>query len=189
MSRFLILLSVYAKEPGELLTDHYSAIEERYHQGQTTALDRLFLQATYRLGIVGGFFVVPYASRILRHCISGKQSTLHLHSRYIRKNSPIVQEYLHSIQSKPDGDYSFGGFRQSKDWRLSMAFNPMNISLHTEGEHRYATLWYDFAWPTPRNAYDTTIPLGPFSFSLNDGLVHVISSCPEYRVQQKWAID
>ena len=189
MSRFLLMFSIYAKDPGERLTDQYSAIEQRHYQGQTTARDRFFLQATYRLGIVGGFLVVPYASRILRHCIKGKTSTLHLHSRYIRKSSPIVREYLESIQAKPDGDYSFRGYQQSKDWRLSMAFNPLNISLHTEGEQRYATLWYDFVWPKPHNAYETTIPLGPFSFSLNDGLVHVISSCPAYRVQQQWAID
>jgi hypothetical protein len=186
MYYYLLLFSTYAEDPGDLLTDHYVDIEQRHYRGETTWKDRVILQATYRTGIVGGLFVVPYASRILRHCIQGKESTLNLRSKYIRDESPIVQEYLLALQNKPDGEYSFKGYKQSKDWKLSMAFNPVNITVSTENDQRYATLWYDFDWPSPQEAYDTTIPLGPLSFSLNDGLVHVISDCPSYRVQQTW---
>ena len=31
--------------------------------------------------------------------------------------------------------------------------------------------------------------LGNMSFKLNDGLVHVISDCPTYRVEQQWKLD
>ncbi len=66
-----------------------------------------------------------------------------------------------------------------------MAFNPLNITMNTENDQRYATVWYDFAWPKPEVAYNTTIPLGKWTFSINDGLVHVVSDCPTYRVEQK----
>ena len=177
------------KKIGTGLTNHYQAIETRYNKNETTFSDKVFMQATYRTGILGGNFVVPYASRILRRCINGSSRDLTLHSRYIKKKSPIVQEKLETLRGKPDGDYNVGGFRQSKDWKMSMAFNPMNMTLSTEEGERYVTLWYDFDWKEPKKAYDTTIPLGDMSFSFNDGLVHVISDCPTYRVEQKWKLD
>jgi hypothetical protein len=177
------------KKIGAGLTDQYQAIETRYRKGESTFGDRLFMQATYRTGIFGGNFVVPYASRILRHCINGSKRDVKLHSRYIKKKSPVVQEKLAELHGKPDGTYRFGGYKQSKDWKLSMAFNPMNITLDTKNNKRYATVWYDFDWKKPQYAYDTTIPLGNMTFKLNDGLVHVISDCPTYRVEQTWKLD
>jgi len=182
---FLMLGLACIKDPGNQLSQHYEAIEQRYYRKETKFSDRVFMQATYRAGIVGGYFVVPYASRILRHCIAGKSSTLQLRSRYISQKSPIVTEYLSSLKGKPDGTYHFSGYKQAKDWRLSMAFNPLNITMNTENDQRYATVWYDFAWPKPEVAYNTTIPLGKWTFSINDGLVHVVSDCPTYRVEQK----
>jgi hypothetical protein len=184
-----ILFMGCGKKIGTGLTNQYQAIEKRYNKGETKISDKLFMQATYRTGILGGNFVVPYASRILRRCINGSDRDLKLHSRYIKKKSPIVEEKLNSLRGKPDGTYRVGGYKQSKDWKLSMAFNPMNITLFTKNETRYATLWYDFDWKKPKKAYDTKIPLGNMSFTLNDGLVHVISDCPTYRVEQTWKLD
>ena len=186
----LFVLMGCGKKVGTGLTNHYQGIENRYNSGKTTMSDKLFMHATYRTGIFGGNFVVPYASRILRRCINGRERDLQLHSRYIKKKSPIIQEKLETLRGKPDGNYHFGGYKQSKDWKLSMAFNPMNITLSTaKNGSRYATLWYDFDWKKPKYAYDTQIPLGNMSFKLNDGLVHVISDCPTYRVEQQWKLD
>lgn len=171
------------------LNTRYREIEHRYETQSNTLGDKLFLHATYRFGALGGQVVVPYASRILRRCINGSSRTLHLHSRYIRKNSPKVRETMSVLQHKKDGTYRNNGFRQREDWRLSMAFNPYNVTTETIQGQRHVTLWYDFTWPDPSVAYDTVIPVGPMNIRLNDGLVRVISDCPTYRVQQTWIED
>ena len=72
--------------------------------------------------------------------------------------------------------------------KLSYAFNPYNITMDRVGDNRKVTLWYDFNWPDPKDAYPTNITLGPMTVKLNDSLVHVISDCPTYRVEQSWYI-
>ena len=199
---FFLIASLFScKKIGVGLTNHYNAIEARYKKDQNTFSDRLFMNLTYRSGILVAFPVIPYASRILRHCIKGKTSTLKLHSRYIRKRSTIVQKKLNTLKGKPDGNYKTGGFHQNKEWRMSFAFNPMNFTLSTVNGKRYATIWYDFNWPTPSSpkAADTVFPLELKAFikkqkpekyfKMNDGLVHVISDCPSYRVEQTWKLD
>lgn len=171
------------------LNTRYDEIEKRYYKDENTVGDKLLLHATYRGGALGGTFVVPYASRILRRCINGNPRTLKLHSRYLKKKSPKLQSTIKKLEHKPDGTYSYYGFRQKEDWKLSMAFNPYNVTMEHKDDGRYATVWYDFAWPEPKNAYDTKIPVGPMMIRLNDGLVHVISDCPTYRVEQTWKID
>ena len=88
----LIVLMGCGKKLGTGLTNHYQGIEKRYNNGQTTMGDKFFMQATYRTGIFGGNFVVPYASRILRRCINGQERDLQLHSRYIKKKSNMVKD-------------------------------------------------------------------------------------------------
>ena len=171
------------------LNTRFEEIEQRYYSDLNTRKDRIFLHTIYRGGIFGGFFVVPYASRILRRCITGNPETLQLNSLYIKNRSPKIQATLKSLRDRPDGTYPFGGFRQAEDWKLSMAFNPYNVTINTSGTTRMVTVWYEFDWPEPEDAYDTVIPIGPMNIRLNDGLVHVISDCPTYRVEQSWELD
>ena len=170
------------------LNKRYSEVFHHYKTDTITTRDKLLMQATYRGGALVFMPIAPYASRILRRCINGNSRTLHLHSRYIRAKSPKIQQSLKELQHKSDGTYRYGGFRQREDMKLSYAFNPYNITLDTIGERRTVTIWYDFTWPEPKDAYPTYIDVGPMSLKLNDSLVHVISDCPTYRVEQRWML-
>jgi hypothetical protein len=168
------------------LNQQLHSIERRHVAGQTTIRDKMVLHTLFRGGALGGMFVVPYAGRILRRCINGIQRPLKLQSRYISHKSPKVKESLEALKHKPDGTYRYGGFRQKEDMRLSMAFNPYNLTLTTKGSDRYATLWYDFSWKKIPYSEYTYFPIGPMTLKINDGLV--ISRCPSYRVEQTWKI-
>mgnify|MGYP001130309396 FL=1 len=170
------------------LNKRYSEVFHHYKTDTITTRDKLLMQATYRGGALVYMPIAPYASRILRRCINGNSRTLHLHSRYIRAKSPKIQQSLKELKHKPDGTYRYGGFRQREDMKLSYAFNPYNITLDTIGDKRTVTVWYDFTWPEPKDAYPTYINVGPMSLKLNDSLVHVISDCPTYRVEQRWML-
>ena len=98
------------------------------------------------------------------------------------------KETLKGLLHKADGTYRYSGFRQREDMKLSYAFNPYNITLDTKENKRQITLWYDFTWPEPQNAYPTYIDVGPMTLKLNDSLVYVVSDCPTYRVEQSWYI-
>ena len=170
------------------LNKRYYEILQHYKTDSITTRDKVLMHATYRGGALAFMPIAPYASRILRRCINGNPRTLKLHSRYIRKKSPKIQKTLKELQHKPDGTYRYDGFRQREDLKLSYAFNPYNITIDTIREQRKITLWYDFSWPEPKDAYPTYIDVGPMSLKLNDSLVHVISDCPTYRVEQSWKI-
>ena len=184
MTLLSVLFGCHKVETG--LNKRYQEIEHRYLSQTNTVGDKLLLHATYRVGALGGQLVVPYASRILRRCINGNERPLNLHSRYIRYKSPKIRETVSILKHQTDGTYRYSGFKQREDWKLSMAFNPYNITTETIQGDRHITLWYDFTWPEPPEAYDTVIPVGTMKIRLNDGLVHVISDCPTYRVQQTW---
>ena len=168
------------------LNKRYAEVFQHYKTDSVTFRDKALMQATYRGGALVYMPIAPYASRILRRCINGNPRTLKLHSRYIKRKSPKIQETLQKLEHKQDGTYRYSGFRQREDMKLSYAFNPYNITLDTVGEQRKVTLWYDFDWPDPEDAYPTYINLGPMTVKLNDSLVHVISDCPTYRVEQSW---
>lgn len=170
------------------LNKRYGEILQHYKKDSITLRDKALMQATYRGGALVYMPIAPYASRILRRCINGNHRTLKLHSRYIKRKSPKIQETLRELEHKPDGTYRYSGFRQREDMKLSYAFNPYNITLDTVEKKRRVTLWYDFDWPDPKEAYPTYIDVGAMTVKLNDSLVHVISDCPTYRVEQSWYI-
>ena len=173
---------------GDGLNNHLKMIERHVAEDSVTVSDKLFLHVFFRGGTLGGSFVVPPAARILRRCLNGSSRDLTLRSRYISHRSPKIQKSLAQIKNKPDGTYRFGGFKQSEDYRLSMAFNPYNITLSTVNNNRYVTVWYDFTWPEIPHSYATYVPLGPTKIRINDGLVHAISDCPTYRVERQWKL-
>lgn len=142
-----LLLGRHKIETG--LNARYREIEDHYESQRNAVGDKILMHATYRFGALGGQFVVPYASRILRRCINGSNRTLNLHSRYIRMNSPKVRETMSVLHHRKDGAYRYNGFRQREDWRLSMAFNPYKITTETIHGQQHVTLWYDFTWPEP----------------------------------------
>ena len=168
------------------LNKRYAEVFQHYKTDSVTFRDKALMQATYRGGALVYMPIAPYASRILRRCINGNPRTLKLHSRYIKRKSPKIQNTLKKLENKPDGTYRYSGFRQREDMKLSYAFNPYNITLDTIGDKRQVTLWYDFDWPDPEDAYPTYIDVGFMTVKLNDSLVHVISDCPTYRVEQSW---
>ena len=170
------------------LNKRYAEVFQHYKTDSVTLRDKALMQATYRGGALMYMPIAPYASRILRRCINGNSRTLTLQSRYIKKRSPKIQETLSTLEHKGDGTYRYGGFRQREDMKLSYAFNPYNITLDTVGGKRKVTVWYDFDWPDPKEAHPTYIDVGPMTVKLNDSLVHVISDCPTYRVEQSWYI-
>jgi len=184
MFSFLFLLACAKVESH--LNKRYTEVFQHYKTDSVTYRDKALMQATYRGGALVYMPIAPYASRILRRCINGSSRTLHLHSRYIKRKSPKIQKTLKELEHKPDGTYRYSGFRQREDMKLSYAFNPYNITLDTVGERREVTLWYAFDWPDIEDAYPTYINLGPMTVKLNDSLVHVISDCPTYRVEQSW---
>lgn len=186
MMLFLSLLGCVKVESH--LNKRYAEVLQHYKTDSVTLKDKALMQATYRGGALMYMPIAPYASRILRRCINGNSRTLHLHSRYIKHNSPKIKETLKGLEHKADGTYRYGGFRQREDMKLSYAFNPYNITLDTKENKRQVTLWYEFTWPEPQNAHPTYIDVGPMTVKINDGLVHVISDCPTYRVEQSWYI-
>ena len=184
----LLALLLGCAKVSDGLNAHLRMIEKHAAADDVSFSDKLFLQVFFRGGIAGGAVVVPPASRILRRCINGSSRNLTLHSRYISHRSPKIKESLGKIEHKPDGTYHFGGFKQSEDYKLSMAFNPYNITLSTVKGKRYATVWLDFDWPEIPNSQVTNVPIGPMNIRINDGLVHVISDCPSYRVERTWRL-
>lgn len=168
------------------LNKRYAEVFQHYKTDSVTFRDKALMQATYRGGALVYMPIAPYASRILRRCINGNPRTLKLHSRYIKRQSPKIQKTLKQLEHKPDGTYRYSGFRQREDMKLSYAFNPYNITIDTVREQRKITLWYDFDWPDPQDAHPTYIDVGSMTVKLNDSLVHVISDCPTYRVEQSW---
>ena len=135
------------------LNKRYAEVFQHYKTDSVTPSETKW-QATYRGGALVYMPIAPYASRILRRCINGNPRTLKLHSRYIKRQSPKIQETLKKLENKPDGTYRYSGFRQREDMKLSYAFNPYNITFDTVGEQRKVTLWYDDL-PDPEDAYPT----------------------------------
>lgn len=119
--------------------------------------------------IVGGKFVSPEGSQMLNHYCFGNGDTLEVQSDYIR-TSPVV---LNSIKSMKVGQTKKVIFKQSKDWRLSYAFNPYNIKREKDGYIIYQYIQFD----TTGKIY-TDLNLGFTKIRVHDNIVHVFECKP-----------
>ena len=120
--------------------------------------------------IVGGWFVAPEASAILRHYCFGNGETLILDSTYL-KRSYIINKVGRTLKNgQTRRDY---GFKQKYDWRLSYALNPFTISK--KGKKYHIEQWIAF---DKSGKVHTTLNLGIFSFKVEDAIAHAFDCTP-----------
>jgi hypothetical protein len=119
--------------------------------------------------ILGGKVVSPEGSQMLKHYCFGNGDTLEVQSNYIR-TSPVV---LNSIKSMKVGQTKKVMFTQSKDWRLSYAFNPYNIKREKDGYIMYQYIKFD----TTGKIY-TDLNLGFTKIRVYDNVVHIFDCKP-----------
>lgn len=126
--------------------------------------------------IIGGFFIAPEASQILRHYCFGDGSNLYLKSDYI-KQSPVV---LKQIKTLKIGESRRVTLKQKDDWRLSYALNPFKLSRLKNGYRIYQYIKFDES-----GIVITQLNLGLFKIKMPDNIVHTFE-CTPFTVISDW---
>ena len=120
--------------------------------------------------IVGGWFIAPEASAILRHYCFGNGDTLVLDSSYLQRSYMInkVGRTLDNGESR-----KVFGFKQKYDWRLSYALNPFTMSKMNNRYH--IEQWIEF---DKSGKVVTVLNLGFIKLRVHDAIAHAFECTP-----------
>lgn len=128
------------------------------------------------LMIIGGFFIAPEASQILRHYCFGDGSNLYLKSDYF-KQSPVV---LKQIKTLKIGESRRVTLKQKEDWRLSYALNPFILTRLKNGYRIHQYIKFDES-----GLVITQLNLGLTKIKIPDNIVHTFE-CTPFTVISEW---
>lgn len=128
------------------------------------------------LMIIGGYFIAPEASQILRHYCFGDGSDLYLKPDYLQK-SPVVLKELKTLRI---GESRKVVIDQADDWRLSYALNPFTI---TRLENRYSI--HQYIKFDDSGIAITQLNLGLTQIKMPDNIVHTFE-CTPFTVISEW---
>ena len=123
-------------------------------------------------GIGLGAIAYPEAGAILRHYIYGGGMELELSSEYFRR-SPYLRARIAELGPGSHGPI---WFRQSDDWRLSLALNPYYIDIEEE-RIRVFHPHIEFAAIRGAETY-TIVPIGKLRIRFYDNLVSALDPTP-----------
>lgn len=151
----------------------------RARNGALTGFDRMTLHGATLAGVAMGWVAYPEASAILFHYVYGDGSELELSSSYFRR-SPYLSARIAELGPGRHGPI---GFEQSRDWRLSLAFNPYYLDV--DGE--CVRLWH------PRIAFAavsgeptrTAVPIGKLRIQVYDNLISALDPTP-FAAYSRW---
>ena len=123
------------------------------------------------IGLIAGAYVLaPEAARITQHYAFGNGEDLHLSADYI-KNSPVIRKNL----DLKEGEVRRVTLKQSEDWRLSYALNPLHIKRNGKG---YTVFEYvDYGHGVNKNVI-SQINLGFTKVKVYDNIVHSFECKP-----------
>jgi hypothetical protein len=128
------------------------------------------------LMIIGGYFIAPEASQILRHYCFGDGSNLYLKPDYI-KESPVV---LKQIKTLKIGESRWVSLKQKEDWRLSYALNPFTITRLKNGYRIHQYMLFDKS-----GKVNTYLKVGFIKLKMPDSIVHTFD-CTPFTVICEW---
>ena len=144
-----------------------------------TSSDRRLVKAFVSLGITLGRWEYPEAAQVLSHYLDGDGKPLSLPSEYFQKS-----QYLNSlVNDKGDGIHGPFTFQQKRDWRLSLALNPLYLAI--TGDH--IKLYHpkiQFAQARQSDVY-TVVPIGKLNILFYDNLISALNPTPFY-VFSEW---
>ena len=127
-------------------------------------------KATVLILIAGSYVLAPEASHITRHYVFGNGEDLYLNADYIKK-SPVI---LKNLDLKKD-EVRRVALKQSEDWRLSYALNPLHIKRNGKG---YTVFEYvDYGHGVNRNVL-SELNLGITKVKVYDNIVHSFECTP-----------
>lgn len=120
--------------------------------------------------IAGAYILAPEAAQITQQYVFGNGEDLYLDADYI-KNSPVI---LKNLDLK-EGEVRRIALKQSEDWRLSYALNPMHIKRNGKG---YTVFEYvDYGHGVNKNVI-SQLNLGFTKVKVYDNIVHSFECTP-----------
>ncbi len=149
-----------------------ASMQRRAAAGELTRLDRIVLHAGVLGGIAIGQFISPEGAAILRHAVYGDGSELRLDPAYFKRSRFLAAK----IERLGPGAHGPVRFRQSVDMRLSLAFNPVFITI-SDGRVRIGHPRVQFAAPGAPPVV-TVIPIGKLRLRMFDNLVGALQQKP-----------
>ena len=159
-----------------------ASMQKKAAAGKLTALDRALLHLGVIAGIAAGQFISPEGAAILRHAVYGDGSDLELDPSYFKRSPFLAKE----IQSRGRGDHGPISFPQSKDMRLSLAFDPYFLSI--SGRHvRIGHPSIQFAAPAAPPVL-TIVPIGKLRLRMFDNLVGALQAKP-FAAYAEWQLE
>jgi hypothetical protein len=159
-----------------------ASMQKRAAAGKLTAFDRTLLHAGVLGGIAVGQFVSPEGAAILRHAVYGDGSDLQLDPSYFKRSRFLAAE----IKRRGPGNHGPVSLPQSADMRLSLALNPMFISV-SDKRVRVSHPRIQFAVPNGSPVV-TVVPAGKMRLRVYDNLVGALQRKP-FAAYAEWRLE
>jgi hypothetical protein len=147
-------------------------MQKRAAAGRLTRLDRVILHLGVLGGIAIGQFIAPEGAAVLRHAVYGGGSDLQLNPSYFKRSKFLAME----IARRGPGTHGPIRFQQSEDMRLSLAFNPIYITI-SDRSVRIGHPRVQFAAPDGPPVL-TIIPIAKLRLRMFDNLVGALQLKP-----------
>ena len=163
---FLLLLTLFGSIIGNVINNHFQALDKRYGNNQLTNLDKAECLVLYHTMAAVGQLSYPEAGQILEHYLEGTGEDLWLDPTYL-KTSPVVVRNLKSMRV---GEIREVRFHQKEDWQLSYALNPFSI----KNDRNKVLVYQKIIFPSEKGVY-TNLNLFIFKITLPDRLIHVVN--------------
>jgi hypothetical protein len=157
-----------------------ASMQKRAATGRLDILDRVMLHLGAMGGIVIGEFISPEGAAILRHAVYGDD--LQLDPSYFKRSRLLAME----IERRGAGNHGPIVFQQSEDMRLSLAFNPMFITI-SDRNMRVGLAHIKFAAPDAPSVL-TVISVGKLRLRVFDNLVGALQTKP-FAAYAEWQLE
>jgi hypothetical protein len=176
-------LSTEIRPRAEVVINGFLAsMQKRAAAGTLTITDRVILHFGVMGGIVIGEFISPEAAAILSHAVYGDGGDLQLDPSYFKHSKLLAKE----IERRGPGNRGPIVFQQSEDMRLSLAFNPMFITI-SDRSVRVGHPHIEFAAPDAPPVR-TVIPVGKLRLRMFDNLVGALQTKP-FAAYAEWQLE
>jgi hypothetical protein len=164
------------------LNGYLDTLRKRAAAGKLSTWDRAALHLGIAGGIAVGTFLSPEGSLILTHAVYGDGSELRLDSSYLKRSRFLAKE----IKRLGPGEHGPIQFRQGEDLRLSLAFDPVYISV--KGRRvRVGHPRVQFAAASEPPVV-TVVPVGKLRLKVYDNLVGALQDKP-FAAYAEWQLD
>jgi hypothetical protein len=159
-----------------------ASMQKRAATGKLTIIDRVILHLGVTGGIVIGEFISPEGAAILCHAVYGDGGDLQLDPSYFKHSKFLAMQ----IERRSPGNHGPIVFQQSEDTRLSLAFNPMFITISDRSVrigHPHIKFAAPDAPPVP-----TVIPVGKLRLRMFDNLVGALQT-KAFAAYAEWRLE